>query len=149
MPRKRKRIDPRRQKLWRRRMSVMAIFLAVGAGLTVAFRQPQPAMVVAVSLCIPVGLASRSVFGGTWRAAGLGLLAGLGSMVVLLRFAPAGQAGGLAWFYMLCSAGACGLAGGLFAHLARRRRQQWEDEWQDAAQAERQAQDRQADSPEP
>lgn len=112
------------------------MFVAVGAGLTLWLGEPRPALVATVAMCIPVGLASRSVFGGTWRSAGLGLLAGLGSMAVMRRFAPAGSAGALAWFYMLCSAGACGLAGCVFAHLARRR-QQWDDEWNSAAQAER------------
>ena len=129
----------RRSNRRRRRKSLMVLysvmgFFALGYFPTVVLREkfgPQLSMIVVACAIIPFGVRSRSVLVGLARGAGLGLLGGAAIPVALIqRFAiPPDQIERTTALYTFATSMLCAVIGGLFAHMARKRRERIDAEW--------------------
>lgn len=109
-------------------------FFALGYFPTIFLREhfgPQLSMVVVAAAIIPFGAKAGSVLIGLGRGAALGLVGGAAIPIALLqRFAiPPNQIERTTALYTLTTAMLCVAVAGLFAHMAKRRRERIEAEW--------------------
>ncbi len=109
-------------------------FLALGYFPTIFLREnfgPQLSMIVVAVAIIPFGAKAGSVLSGLGRGAALGLVGGAALPIALLqRFAiPPDQIERTTALYTLATAMLCTAVAGLFAHMAKRRRERIDAEW--------------------